>query len=287
MAQLGSTFDATTVAPDAGGFGEVLPKGWVLAQIDDSEMKPTSNGTGQRLNLRFSVIDGDYKNRKVFHGLNIQNQNPQAEQIARAELSAICHAISRMQITDSAELHSIPMWIKVGVEAGGPKPEGGTYPDRNKITSFKANSFVPPAGELMGAAGGSAQAPAAPFAGATAAAAPANPFGAPAAAPAAPAPAAPAVPAPPVPVHVQKAPAELLAEGGWTAHPQAPGYWYKGQDVKLEAEALQMLAPPAPAVPAAPAIPAAPAAPAVNTAPAVAAAATAAQGATPPWASAQ
>lgn len=294
MAQLGHVFDASQVEPSTGSFGDLLPRGWVMAQIDDSEIKDTSTSSGKRLNLRFAIIDGDFKGRKAFHGLNIVNANPQAEQIAKAELSAICHAVGRLQVTDSAELHGLPLWIKVGVEKGGPKPEGGVYDDRNNIRAFKPASFMPPQGELMGADAGHAggAAPANPFPG-TASAAPANPFPAPVQAAAAnpfPAPAAPTVPAapaapktPPPPPVVQKSPAERLAEAGWTAHPDAAGYWYKGEEVKLEADALVSLAPAAPVG----GIPAAPAAPAANSAPANTAAVAAAASATPPWATQQ
>ena len=85
-------FDATTVAPDTGG-GDPVPAGWYNVMIDESEMKPTKAEGGLRLSLRFTIMDGQYANRKVFTGLNLKNANPVAQEIAYKQLSAICHAV--------------------------------------------------------------------------------------------------------------------------------------------------------------------------------------------------
>ena len=56
MANLGATFDATTVEP-AKGF-EALPPAKYLAQIVKSEMRLTKDGSGQYLFLEIDVLDG-------------------------------------------------------------------------------------------------------------------------------------------------------------------------------------------------------------------------------------
>lgn len=83
------------------------------------------------------------------------------------------------------------------------------------------------------------------------------------------APAAPGVPVPPVPgataVAVPHDPMAKALADGWVAHPSAPGYMYKGQDVKPNADVLTLYPAPfvAPAVPAVPVPPAVPAVPAI------------------------
>lgn len=129
MAQL--NFDATQVAPDMGF--ETIPAGWYNAMIDESEMKPTKDGSGAYLNCRFNIIDGQYANRKVFMRLNLRNANPTAQEIAYKQLSAIAHAVGVLHVQDSAQLHGIPMKIKVKLH----KDSTGQYEDSNEITTIK------------------------------------------------------------------------------------------------------------------------------------------------------
>lgn len=185
MAQL--NFDATQVAPDTGG-GDPVPAGWYNVMIDESEMKPTKTEGGLRLSLRFTILDGQYANRKVFTGLNLKNANPVAQEIAYKQLSAICHAVGVMQVQDSQQLHGRPLKIKVKVKAAQ-----GDYEASNDITAYKnINEQVDgPAtgGAPAGAPWATAPAPApqaAPWAGQPAAApvAPAQQFAPPVQAPA-------------------------------------------------------------------------------------------------------
>lgn len=129
MAQL--NFDASQVAPNAGT-PDPIPAGWYNAQIDESEMKPTKDGTGTYLQLRFSVVDGQYANRKIYARLNLRNSNPVAQEIAYGELSAICHATGVMQLQDSQQLHGIPMKIKVKL-----RPAKDGYDASNEIGGYK------------------------------------------------------------------------------------------------------------------------------------------------------
>ena len=82
-------FDANQVKPTTDFVP--LPAGKYLAVIVESEFKPTKSGNGSYLELTFEVIDGEHKGRKLWARLNLDNPNPTAVEIARAELSAICH----------------------------------------------------------------------------------------------------------------------------------------------------------------------------------------------------
>ncbi len=132
MAQL--QFNATQHAP-AVTF-DLMPAGWYLAAIDESEIKPTQTG-GQMLVLRFSIVDGYGKGQKFWKRLNIVNKNPKAVEIAFGELSAICGATGFQGINDSAELHNIPMNVKVKVN-----PAAGEYQASNEPTGWKHVSEV-------------------------------------------------------------------------------------------------------------------------------------------------
>ena len=106
-----NNFDANTVDP-ASSF-DPIPAGKYIAAITESEMKPTKNGNGHYLEMTFDILDGQYKGRKVWARLNLDNPNATAVQIARGELSAICRAVGVMQPLDSIELHNLPLAIKV------------------------------------------------------------------------------------------------------------------------------------------------------------------------------
>jgi len=114
MANLGTTFDASAVDPTSTY--DVLPPGKYTVQIVNSEMRPTSNGLGQYLWLELDVLDGEHAGRKLFDRLNLVNANTQTVEIAQRTLSAICHATGKMQVTDSEELHLIPLQADVTVQ---------------------------------------------------------------------------------------------------------------------------------------------------------------------------
>jgi|SRR5690625_301478 len=155
-----SGFNAHEVEPEQA-FGP-LPAGWYTAMIVDSTMKPTKAGTGEYLELRLDIIDGEHEGRVVFDRLNLNNPNSVAVEIAQRTLSSICHATGVMQPNDSSDLHNIPMQIKLAIS-----PATDRYDASNDVKGYK------PAGK-------GAPAPKAP-----AAAAPAQPAPAVAAAPAA------------------------------------------------------------------------------------------------------
>jgi hypothetical protein len=104
-------FNANEVAPAEPL--EAVPAGKYIAVITESEVKPTKAGTGHFLEMTFEIIEGEFKGRKVWGRLNLDNPNPQAVQIARGELSAICHSIGVLQPKDSSELHNLPLEISV------------------------------------------------------------------------------------------------------------------------------------------------------------------------------
>lgn len=147
MAQL--NFDASTVAPNTGT-QDAIPAGWYNVQIDQSELKPTKDGSGAYLELRLAVLDGQYVGRKVFARLNLKNNNQQAVEIAYKDLSAICHAVGVMQVQDSSQLHGKPMKIKVSVRAAT-----GEYEASNEVKAYKnINENVGGPGAMPAAGGG-------------------------------------------------------------------------------------------------------------------------------------
>jgi Protein of unknown function (DUF669) len=155
MAQFDTAFDASSVDPATAY--EVLPAGRYQVQIVDSDLRVTKDGTGQYLWLMMDILEGEYQGRKVFDQLNLVNRNAQTVEIAQRTLSAICHATDRMQVSNSEELHLIPMTITVTVEP----PKNG-YGERNRIRYLTPGAAARGNGKAAASAPDRSQRPAAP-----------------------------------------------------------------------------------------------------------------------------
>lgn len=148
MAQL--NFNATNVEPDAGTPVPV-PAGVYNVMVDESDVKPTSNGSGAYLQVRYNILDGQYAGRKLFDRFNIQNQNPVAQEIGYKQLSALAHAVNVLHIQDSAQLHGIPLQVKVKIRAAS-----GDYEASNEVSGrFAAGTHATGSTGSAPVAGGS------------------------------------------------------------------------------------------------------------------------------------
>ena len=164
MVQLpGGAFNATE-QKEMTNF-DPLPAGEYLARIVESEVKPTSAGTGHYLQLVFQIMSPGFDTRKVFNNLNLDNPNEKAVDIANRELGAICKAVNKPVIQDSQELHGLPMTIKLKVT-----PPSANYAASNAITTYSpANGAAAPAAPVTTAPAAAAPAAAFPSAAAPAA----------------------------------------------------------------------------------------------------------------------
>lgn len=136
MVDLGG-FDASVIEPTADF--EAIPKGDYKAMVIDSEWKPTKAGTGRYLQLTHEILDGEFKGRRLWDRLNLDNPSDTAVKIAQATLSSLCRAVNVMRPKDSSELHGKPCIIKVIVEERNDKP--GVF--KNEIKNYEAIGAAP------------------------------------------------------------------------------------------------------------------------------------------------
>jgi len=125
MAYLG--FDASNIEP--ADF-TALPTGDYAVVITDSEDKDSKKGS-KYLALTFQVIEGQGKGRNLWHNLNLYHPRQNVQDIAQRELSAICRAVGKMTIQDSAELHNIPLRVHVVY-----MPAKDEFPEGNRIKKW-------------------------------------------------------------------------------------------------------------------------------------------------------
>ena len=95
---------------------DVVPADRYKAVIEASDYVPTKAGTGKILKLTYQIIDGNFKGRKIFNNLNLENPNQQAVTISRQTLNGICKACNVTDLQDSSQLHDISMMIDVTVK---------------------------------------------------------------------------------------------------------------------------------------------------------------------------
>lgn len=103
------SFDATTVEPSQGF--DTHPAGKFPAYISDTSIAPTKDGNGGLFKVTFCTPSG-----KIDRRYNLWNQSPQAVEIARKELSALCHATGIFQLNfnnDAAVLRNGRCMIEV------------------------------------------------------------------------------------------------------------------------------------------------------------------------------
>lgn len=141
MAELNTTFDANTVTPNAPI--ATIPDGDYTVIAKESVWERTKNNDGTFLKFQFEVLEGPHKGTPLWDRLNLDNQNPQAVEIAQKTLSALCHATGVMIVKDSAQLHNIPIIATVKI-----KPDDKGEP-RNEIKGYKKRAG---AGTISGSA---------------------------------------------------------------------------------------------------------------------------------------
>ena len=121
-------FDAATVDTPSR---DPVPAGDYVATVTDSAIKANKAGTGEYLSLTFQIADGDHAGRFVWANLNLVHPNEKAVAIARAELAGLCKAVGVLNPKDSADLHNMPVLIRVAVD----KDRDGN--PRNVVKGFK------------------------------------------------------------------------------------------------------------------------------------------------------
>ncbi len=128
-----------------------LPPGEYVATIVKSEKRPSrANPQNEMISLEFSVHEGEHEGRRFWTNLNLWNTNSQAVEIAQRELNSICHAIGKLRVDDSEDLHGIPMRVKLGFR-------------KNSTDETEPKSYAPlnaaPAASAPASGGGGSSAP--------------------------------------------------------------------------------------------------------------------------------
>jgi len=112
---------------------DAIPSGTYEAVVTDSEMRATKSGNGMGINLTFEIVsDGPAKGRKVFAWINYEHPKVEAQRIGREELASLCKAVGVTNLSDTVQLHNLPLLITIGIDRNDPT--------RNVIKKYAAKS---------------------------------------------------------------------------------------------------------------------------------------------------
>jgi hypothetical protein len=130
--------DVENVPQREGRDFELLPVGWILAQIEDVCKMPIKNSTngGYRYNFTFSILDERYSGRKVFENLNVFYPEKETTQlIALQDYRDLLMSIGAPLRASSKDIIEKILQINIRVV-----PKNGNYEARNGVKGYRPAS---------------------------------------------------------------------------------------------------------------------------------------------------
>lgn len=147
MASLGKKYVAGDVETKQRDF-EDLPAGIMRFEIEATEVVetgPEERRTGVGLKYTANVLaPEEVAGRKFFGFINLENDNPTAQQIGQEEFACLRRACGVDEIEDSEELHFRPYTVKLGMgkpskkvhPKGHPQEGQPVYPARMEVKKY-------------------------------------------------------------------------------------------------------------------------------------------------------
>lgn len=138
MASLGTSFNATEFDTTQREYAGELPNGIYRLEIEASEVKATSTGSGTYLATTVSVIEPEeFKGRKIFNNnYNLQNDSAKAQEIGQRQFASLCRAVGVQSVDDSEQLHFLAFVAKVSRGKPSVGKDGKSYPGRAEIRRY-------------------------------------------------------------------------------------------------------------------------------------------------------
>ena len=135
MAQLNEVFEVSSLPVGNGGNYDPLPPGWYDTTIAAAEVKPTKDGTGQYIKVKYQITGPTHSGRLVFGNINVRNAAQKAEEIGRQQLGELMRALNIPRLTDTDQLIGGMLSIKLDVRAATEQ-----YAAQNEVRGFKAGN---------------------------------------------------------------------------------------------------------------------------------------------------
>ena len=123
-------FSAANVNTSAGDF-EPLPAGDYNMMIIETDISENKKGTGSYLKVVLHCLDEEYAGRRVYEYINFVHQNEKVQTIGERQLAELCNACGVLELSDTQELHDIPLKARLKIEAGNEQ-----FGPSNKVKKF-------------------------------------------------------------------------------------------------------------------------------------------------------
>ena len=137
MAKMDQYFDATNIDLELPSQDfSALPPGDYPMMVVASENKEAQSGN-KYLDLTLEVIEGQYKGRKIWQKIHLEN-SAKAVAISKREMGSLCAAINVNGFDESSDVHNQPIIGAVIIEKGR-----NGYKDSNKCSIFKPYNSAP------------------------------------------------------------------------------------------------------------------------------------------------
>lgn len=138
-------FDAAKIEPNNGY--DPLPEGQYPCLVIKCEEKSAQKDPENKyLNVELRVVGDKYKNRTLFHHINLKNKNEKAQQIGQGQLSAFCRATGVMQPKGAHEFANKTIRVSVKV-VKSTRPGGGLENSVVKVEPMGGAQPITPATE--------------------------------------------------------------------------------------------------------------------------------------------
>lgn len=116
----------------------VIPEGNYNAVIIQDKLVNTKAGTGKLLELKWQIVDGEFKNETIIDRLNIMNQSLEAQKIGQGQLKRICTLCNVVYPPQNTQgLIGKPVSIRIKHETFTSNTTG------NELTSMKVSGYSP------------------------------------------------------------------------------------------------------------------------------------------------
>jgi len=134
------SLDELPVNDKPAGNYDPVPPGSYAAHITSAEARPTKDGSGQYIKVRYDLTGPSHVGRVIFSNINIRNNSAEAERIGRAQLGDLMRACGLRQLTSPEQLIGAQVEIQVTI-----RPARGEYPASNEVRGIKGGDAFPAA----------------------------------------------------------------------------------------------------------------------------------------------
>lgn len=133
-------FDLSTV--ETQEFKPLKP-GKYIATVTEAKVEPLYSGKGTKLAITIKIVDGDFKNRIIYHSFNVKHENETAQKIGQQQLKSlmICLGIGSV-LENTSELLGKPFNVVTSLE----NDQNGTQRARVKYfepSDYKMEDSIP------------------------------------------------------------------------------------------------------------------------------------------------